>query len=189
MKRSILSSLIVASAFVSGIASANTVNGGRVNFEGELVNAACAVDMSSVNQTIKMGQVRTANFATTGATSGAIPFDIKLTGCDSSVGGTAATGTTPAVPATVAVGFLGVVDSQNASALAISGGAGAATGIGIRIIDKGGVPVQFNGTPGTAINITNGTMSIPFQASYISTAATVTAGTANATATFTVTYL
>lgn len=189
MKRTILSSLIFASAFVSGIASANTVNGGRVNFEGELVNAACAVDMSSVNQTIKMGQVRTSSFTAVGATTGAVPFDIKLTGCDSSVGGTPAAGGAPAIPATVAVGFLGVQDASSATALAISGGAGAATGIGIRILDKAGTAVTFDGTPGTAINVKNGTMSIPFQASYIATAASVTAGTANSTATFTVTYL
>src|SRR5690606_12160915 len=176
----VLSSLIIASAFLSGIVSANTVNGGRVNFEGELVSAACAVDMSSMNQTVHMGQVRTASFATTGATSSAVPFDIKLTGC-APVG-------TPAAPQTVAVGFLGVTSSANPEALAISGGAGTATGLGIQIRDSAGNPVRMNGTPSTSHEINRDTMSIPFQASYISTAATVTAGTANATATFALTY-
>lgn len=180
MKLSILSSLIVASAFVSGIASANTVNGGSVNFEGELVNAACAVDMSSMNQTIQMGQVRTASFTAIGATSGSVPFDIKLTGCDTAVVGDA--------PQTVAVSFVGVASPTNTNALAISGGAGTATGIGIQIRDSSGTPVPMNGTPSTAHEINRTTMSIPFQASYISTNAAVTAGAANATATFALTY-
>lgn len=182
MKHTVLSSVIIASAFLSGIASANTVNGGRVNFEGELVSAACAVDMSSMNQTIQMGQVRTASFATTGATSAAVPFDIKLTGCDTALIGS------PAAPQTVAVSFVGVASSTNPNALAISGGAGTATGIGIQIRDSSGTPVRMDGTPGTAHEIDRTTMSIPFQASYISTAAAVTAGTANATATFALTY-
>ena len=64
MKRTVLSSVIIASAFLSGVASAAT-NGGTVKFEGELVNAACAVDTSSMHQTVQMGQVRTASFAAT----------------------------------------------------------------------------------------------------------------------------
>lgn len=182
MKRTVLSSVIIASALLSGIASANTVNGGRINFEGELVSAACAVDMSSMNQTIQMGQVRTASFTTAGATSGAIPFDIKLTGCD-----TALTGT-PAAPQTVAVSFVGVASAMNPNALAISGGAGTATGIGIQILDSTSTAVSLDGTPGNTHVIDRTTMSIPFQASYISTEPTVTAGTANATATFALTY-
>ncbi|MEP8861262.1 fimbrial protein (plasmid) [Enterobacter asburiae] len=186
MKRTVISSLIVASAFISGIAQAATVNGGTVNFEGELVNAACAV--KTQNLTVPMGQFRTASFASVGATSGSVPFNIELTGCDSSIGGTAATGTTPAVPGRVAVGFTGVVDSTNPNALALSAGAGSASGVALRILDKRGTPVALDGTAGTATPMMNGDMKLPFSASYISTAATVQAGTANATALFTLTY-
>jgi len=35
-----------------------TVNGGTVHFKGEVVNAACAIDSESMNQTVELGQVR-----------------------------------------------------------------------------------------------------------------------------------
>lgn len=186
MKRTILSSLIVASSLVSAFASAATVNGGTIEFKGELVNAACAV--ATTQKTVPMGQFRTASFTAVGSVSGAVPFDIELVGCDSSVGGNP--NTTPPTPSSVQIGFTGVVDTTATNALAIAQGAGDAKGVALRILDKTGAPVALNGTstPGSSTDLMNGNMKIPFQAQYVSTLATPTAGTANATAIFTVTY-
>lgn len=56
----------------------DSVNGGTVHFKGEVVNAACAVDAGSVDQTVQLGQVRTASLAQEGAASSAVGFDIQL---------------------------------------------------------------------------------------------------------------
>ena len=57
-------SMAVFSAPDPGVATnasaATTVNGGTVHFKGEVVNAACAVNMNSVDQTVLLGQVRSA---------------------------------------------------------------------------------------------------------------------------------
>lgn len=186
MKRTILSSLIVASSLVSAFASAATFNGGTIEFKGELVNAACAV--STTQKTVPMGQFRTASFTSVGSVTGPVPFDIELTNCDPSVGGTPATGTTPAVPAKVQVGFTGVIDTTAGDAIAIASGTNAAKGVALRILDRTNTPVALDGTPGVDTNILNQDMKIPFQAQYVSTLATPVAGAANATAIFTVTY-
>jgi major type 1 subunit fimbrin (pilin) len=185
MMRTAISSFVFACSFMSGIASAAvTVEGGRVDFKGELVVAACAVDVSSVDQTINLGQVRTAALDKVGATSAAADFSINLTDCDPSV--TTST-ETPGVPGTVAVGFYGVQkDGYGEPALAITG-AGAASGIAIVIKDKTGKAVALDGKAGEKNTLQSGVHSLPFQASYVRTG-DLTAGTANATATFSLTY-
>ncbi|SRB46838.1 tyrosine recombinase [Escherichia coli] len=55
----VLSALSLSSA--AALADTTTVNGGTVHFKGEVVNAACAVDAGSVDQTVQLGQVRTAS--------------------------------------------------------------------------------------------------------------------------------
>jgi major type 1 subunit fimbrin (pilin) len=53
----------------AALAATTTVNGGTVHFKGEVVNAACAVDAGSIDQTVQLGQVRSAKLATAGSTS------------------------------------------------------------------------------------------------------------------------
>lgn len=43
------------SEFRGGPADTTTVNGGTVHFKGEVVNAACAVDAGSIDQTVQLG--------------------------------------------------------------------------------------------------------------------------------------
>lgn len=50
----VLSALSLSSA--AALADTTTVNGGTVHFKGEVVNAACAVDAGSVDQTVQLGQ-------------------------------------------------------------------------------------------------------------------------------------
>ncbi|MGW9797087.1 type 1 fimbria pilin, partial [Serratia sp. 121840015-2] len=56
-----IKSLIAVSLLTAGVthAATTTVNGGTVHFKGEVVNAACAVDAGSVDQTVQLGQVKT----------------------------------------------------------------------------------------------------------------------------------
>lgn len=102
----VLSALSLSSA--AALADTTTVNGGTVHFKGEVVNAACAVDAGSIDQTVQLGQVRSAKLATAGSTSSAVGFNIQLDDCD----------TTVATKASVA--FSGTaVDSSNTTVLAL----------------------------------------------------------------------
>ncbi|VFS75182.1 Fimbrial subunit type 1 precursor [Raoultella planticola] len=79
----VLSALSLSSA--AALADTTTVNGGTVHFKGEVVNAACAVDAGSIDQTVQLGQVRSAKLATAGSTSSAVGFNIQLDDCDTTV--------------------------------------------------------------------------------------------------------
>gem|GEM_PF-178687 len=106
MKLSNIASTVIATlALVAGAAHAEdtttpvSVNGGTVHFKGELVNAACSVNTDSSEQTVNLGQYRTAKFTKVGDTTSNIPFTIELNDCD------------PAVAKTAAVAFTGHTDT------------------------------------------------------------------------------
>lgn len=159
-------------------AASTQVNGGTVHFKGEIVNAACAVDADSIDQTVQLGQVRADRLAANGATSSAVGFNIQLDDCSTKV----------ATKASVA--FLGTaIDTTNTDVLALQdSAAGSATNVGVQILDRSGTPVKLDGvTYSTATTLNDGTNVIPFQARYYAVNA-ATAGVANADATFKVQY-
>lgn len=172
----VLSALSLSSA--AALADTTTVNGGTVHFKGEVVNAACAVDAGSVDQTVQLGQVRTASLAQEGATSSAVGFNIQLNDCDTNVASKAA------------VAFLGTaIDAGHTNVLALqSSAAGSATNVGVQILDRTGAALTLDGaTFSEQTTLNNGTNTIPFQARYFATGA-ATPGAANADATFKVQY-
>lgn len=184
MRKLLLGTLIGASMLSSGFVAAETatVSGGTVHFTGQIVNAACAVSTNSSDQTVNLGQYRTANFTDVGAYSSKVPFTIKLEDCDT------------AVSTTAAVAFNGSADATDNTVLSTSnittGGAGAAIGVGIEISDSKGIVLSPNGsTFSTPLTLTNGNgNTLNFSARYKSTLASVTAGQADADATFTMQY-
>lgn len=174
-------SLAAGIAFVSGAAHADTVtvNGGTIHFNGELVNAACAVSTQSSDQTVKLGQYRTAAFAKVGDTSAQVPFTIVLNDCDASVSTMAS------------VSFSGQTDATDPTLLSINSGGNSstATGVGIEILDSASKVLTPDGsTFSTKKTLINGTNTLPFTARYKSTTTTATAGQANADATFVMKY-
>ncbi|AKA23654.1 type 1 fimbrial major subunit FimA [Pseudomonas chlororaphis] len=159
-------------------AAVTTASGGTVHFKGEVVNAACAVDAGSIEQTVQLGQVRSASLAASGQTSSAVGFNIQLNDCDITTIKTAA------------IAFSGTaVDSANPNVLGLqSSAAGGATNVGVQILDNTGSPVVLDGTTASAkYTLSEGTNIIPFQARYYATGV-ATAGIANADATFKVQY-
>ena len=84
----VVSVLAMSSAAVSAAEGdesvTTTVNGGVIHFKGEVVNAACAIDSESMNQTVELGQVRSSRLAKAGDLSSAVemvfstPVMIKL---------------------------------------------------------------------------------------------------------------
>lgn len=158
--------------------AATQANGGTVHFKGEVVNAACAVDANSMDQTVELGQVRTEMLSAADKTSNAVGFNIQLDGCNTKV----------ATKASIA--FIGTtIDSAHSNVLALQdSAAGNATNVGIQILDRTGNPVDLDGTSYTAeTTLIDGVNVLPFQARYFAIDQ-ATAGTANADATFKVQY-
>ncbi|MEL4013220.1 type 1 fimbrial major subunit FimA [Dryocola clanedunensis] len=181
MKINVLALSLVSSLSLFSLASnayTTTVNGGAIHFKGEVVNAACAIDAGSADQTIQLGQVRSARLATAGSNSSAVGFKIQLNDCDTTVSTKAA------------VAFTGVaVSSAYDTVLALqSSAAGSAGNVGVQILDGQGVALKLDGaTFSNPVTLNDGTSILPFQARYYATGA-ATAGTANADATFKVQY-
>ncbi|EFZ55425.1 type-1 fimbrial protein, A chain [Escherichia coli LT-68] len=146
--------------------------------KGEVVNAACAIDSESMNQTVELGQVRSSRLAKAGDLSSAVGFNIKLNDCDTNVSSNAA------------VAFLGTTVTSNDDTLALqSSAAGSAQNVGIQILDRTGEVLILDGATFSAkTDLIDGTNILPFQARYIALGQSV-AGTANADATFKVQYL
>ncbi|EFP0197003.1 type 1 fimbrial major subunit FimA [Escherichia coli] len=171
----VVSVLAMSSAAVSAAEGdesvTTTVNGGVIHFKGEVVNAACAIDSESMNQTVELGQVRSSRLAKAGDLSSAVGFNIKLNDCDTNVSSNAA------------VAFLGDTLALQSSA------AGSAQNVGIQILDRTGEVLILDGATFSAkTDLIDGTNILPFQARYIALGQSV-AGTANADATFKVQYL
>lgn len=183
MKRKLMTSSVIACLMlVAGAAVAAdpvSVSGGTVHFEGELVNAACAVSTQSSDQVVTLGQYRTASFAAVGDTTAQIPFTIVLNDCD------------PKVAATAAVAFSGQTDITNNNLLAVSSSDNSTTagGVGIEILDNTSTALKPDGaTFSTAQALVEGTNTLRFSARYKATATSATPGQANADATFIMKY-
>lgn len=177
----VVSVLAMSSAAVSAAEGdesvTTTVNGGVIHFKGEVVNAACAIDSESMNQTVELGQVRSSRLAKAGDLSSAVGFNIKLNDCDTNVSSNAA------------VAFLGTTVTSNDDTLALqSSAAGSAQNVGIKFWTVQEVLVLDGATFSAKTDLIDGTNILPFQARYIALGQSV-AGTANADATFKVQYL
>lgn len=84
--------------------------------------------------------------------------------------------------------FTGTADaSGNRLRVGVGEASGFATGVSIEIADSAGTPINLECVVGR-LSAGGGQQPLRFQASYYSTAATVTAGTGNAVAQFTVAY-
>ncbi|EBH9978767.1 type 1 fimbrial protein subunit FimA [Salmonella enterica subsp. arizonae serovar 40:z36:-] len=190
MKHKLMTSTIASLIFIAGAAVAAdptptptptpvSVSGGTIHFEGKLVNAACAVSTKSADQTVTLGQYRTASFTTVGDTTALVPFTIVLNDCD------------PKVAATAAVAFSGQADKTNNNLLAVSSADNSttATGVGIEILDNTSSPLKPDGATFSAKQaLIEGTNTLRFTARYKATVADTTPGQANADATFIMKY-
>lgn len=171
-RKAIVGLALVLSGFGS---SAMASIDGTVQFKGEIVDTPCVVSTDSSDQTVTLGKVKASTFAVVKDTSADQGFAIKLEECDASVKKTAN------------VTFTGSEDSDDNTLLAINSVSGAATGVGIEILNNDGTPIPM-GTLGADNALQNGENTLNFKAHYKSTLAAVTPGAANSQADFQVTY-
>ncbi|QGH63263.1 fimbrial protein [Serratia proteamaculans] len=181
MKKTLLATSLAVTAFLS--ASSAFAADGIVNFTGSITDTACKVDMgASSTLAVPMGKISTTSFSGAGSTAAASKFSLQLKSCPAAT--------------TATVKFDGIAANGDDKVLALTAGTGIATGVGVQITDKDGNAVPLQGNSGSydlkagdandpLKDVTN---NLDFTARYIATAATVTAGTANATANFTINY-
>ncbi|SNY79604.1 fimbrial protein [Enterobacter sp. CC120223-11] len=175
MKKNLIAVAIAATAVLS--MSNAFAAAGTVNFTGEILDAACTVDVASQNQTVALGQYNKSEFTAAGDTTAAKKFNVVLKDC-------------PATVTSAHVMFDGKPDTTNSSLLAIdSSVAGAATGVAINLMTADKADLGLHGDNGyryTLVSTADNTLD--FYAQYKSTAAAVTAGPANSVANFSVVY-
>ncbi|ECP6958883.1 type 1 fimbrial protein subunit FimA [Salmonella enterica] len=165
MKHKLMTSTIASLMFVAGAAVAAdptpvSVSGGTIHFEGKLVNAACAVSTKSADQTVTLGQYRTASFTAIGDTTAQVPFSGQADNTNTNL--------------------LAVSSADNST---------TATGVGIEILDNTSSPLKPDGATFSAKQaLVEGTNTLRFTARYKATAAATTPGQANADATFIMKY-
>lgn len=172
--------LIVAAFAVTAALSMSNVfaAAGTVNFTGEILDAACTVDVASQNQTVDLGKYNKSEFNnTSGIKTAATGFNIVLKDCPSTVSSTK-------------VRFDGTPEATDSRLLAIDSTVqGAAKGVAINLMtaDKADLPLH-------GLNSYNYTLSstepntLKFYAQYQSTSTQVEAGPANSVASFSVVY-
>jgi major type 1 subunit fimbrin (pilin) len=174
-KNIIVATLVAAAAMTTASAFASD---GTINFTGSVIDASCNVTNAATGSlSVPMGQVSKSAFSAAGDTAAATKFTLKVTGCPTTTDGA------------VRVSFDGTSVSGNSSVLALTGAgtAGVASGLGIQLSDatQAVVPLNVNSA---SYALTAGAADLDFVARYIATAAAVTVGSADATASFSIIY-
>ncbi|EOI2493050.1 MULTISPECIES: fimbrial protein [Enterobacter] len=170
---------IIVAAFTATVALSMSnafAAAGTVNFTGEILDAACTVDVGSQNQTVELGKYNKSEFSAAGDTTAAKKFNIVLKDCPDTI--TAAH-----------VAFDGKPDATDSNLLAIdSSVSGAATGVAINLMTADKADLGLHGDNGYRYTLTTDDNTLDFYAQYKSTSDTVTAGPANSVANFSVVY-
>ncbi|WP_421512497.1 fimbrial protein (plasmid) [Enterobacter sp. JS8-1] len=175
MKKTIIAATLATTATL--FMSNAFASAGTVNFNGEILDAACSVDVGSQNQTVELGKYNKSEFTAAGDVTAATKFNIVLKDC-------------PATVTSATVRFDGTPDTTDSTLLAIdSSVAGAATGVGINLMTADMAQLPLHGSNGYSYTLSStADNTLDFYAQYKSTVASVTAGPANSVANFSVVY-
>ena len=126
--------LYLLSALVSLAVNNASAADSTITISGYVRDNACAVAGESKDFTVDLMDNAAKQFHAVGATTPLVPFRIVLSPCGSSV-------------TAVKVGFVGVADSINTDLLQLDGGASAAAGMGVQILDAQQTTAQAPGAP------------------------------------------
>lgn len=142
---------------------------------GTVQTVACSVTNSNI--TVNMGKAKNTDFSGPGSTSGEADFSIALN-CDASTN----------INMTLAAGSSGAADATNGVLnLDNAGAADSASGVGVQVLFNN-APVALGTRLTVARTTADGAYAVPLKARYYQTQPAVTAGKADANATFTMTY-
>ncbi|MDX5627702.1 MULTISPECIES: fimbrial protein [unclassified Brenneria] len=168
--------LALAAGLWGGLFSAHAELGStNMRLTATLVSNSCAVSVASQEQTVNMGTLAAKQFSAGKAGADPVRFAVNLERCGSAVSSVSAT-------------FSGTADANDSTLLALNSESTAAH-VGIAILDKdrnriplGGASEQYPLTAGVS------NAQLVFYGQYVATQDSVTAGSANGDATFTLTY-
>lgn len=171
-----LNKIMLAAVMTLGtISMANAANqgAGTVTFKGSIIDAPCSIEPESIDQTVKLGDIATAQLKN-GGKSTPQDFLIKLVGCEM---GTFKTVTTT---------FTGAESEAAPGLLAMKG---SARGASISINDVDGKQLDL-GEPSKAQELTDGQSTLRFSAHLQGdgASAAVTPGEFSSVADFTLAY-
>jgi minor fimbrial subunit len=107
-----------------------------ISITGRILDNTCAVSAGSKDFTVDLMHNAAKQFHTTGATTPVVPFQIVLSPCGASA-------------TAVKVRFTGLADSDNTSLLKLDGGAAAAAGMGVQILDSDQKMLPLNAAAST----------------------------------------
>ncbi|WP_367672582.1 fimbrial protein [Serratia symbiotica] len=173
MKAKILLLAVIAASM--GVNHALHAEDGKINFIGNVTDTACVISTSSASQTVNLRSVSAKNFSAAGSTASATRFDIKLTDCPDSV-------------TSANVHFDGPTHPANSTILALNSDQ-TATNVGVAIYEHDGVTQIPIDTASADVKLSPAaTNTLEYVAKYYATEVPVTAGTANANASFTIAY-
>lgn len=146
--------------------------GNNLEFSGTIVAQTCDVDISSVSQSIDLGQFSVVDFPSTGTTTKFKPFNINLKNCSRGIVGTK-------------IWFTGTADRDDPSLLALTNtGMGdenmLASGVGVELLDEEQDDVSINNADSVVYPLKAGRNTLSFYIRYKSTRPTVTSGNATA---------
>ncbi|WP_418112709.1 fimbrial protein [[Enterobacter] lignolyticus] len=175
INNNMITAAIVASAVLC-LTTANAADG-TINFTGEIIDQACAVDIGSNNtMSVDMGRIARTSFQSAGDESDSTKFTIKLINC-------------PATVTSAKVKFDGANDQNNSDLLAITQGASSADGVAIKLMTADKTLLGLNQVNSYSYPLVSAAdNNLDFYAAYKSTQTAVTAGLANSVASFTVNY-
>lgn len=148
---------------------------GFIHFTGNITDQTCSIDAASQQQTVALGKIAKSTLnGKVGSQAAATKFSLIVKSCPETITG-------------ASLKFDGNGDSRYPDLLALDSVSGAATGVAVQIADKLGTEIPLH-TASAEFPLTTGTNTLDFTARYISTASTVTVGSANATTEFTIVY-
>lgn len=144
----------------------------NLEFTGTIVAQTCDVDISSLSQSIDLGQFSVSDFPSTGTTTKFKPFNINLKNCSRGIAG-------------AKIWFTGESDPDNPALLAITdtgmgSGSMLASGVGVEILDENQDIVSINNADSAIYPLKAGRNTLSFYIRYKSTRPTVTSGNATA---------
>ncbi|HEO9718464.1 TPA: type 1 fimbrial protein [Morganella morganii subsp. morganii] len=149
MKKVVLA--LAVSSVMAMTAQAANQGGGKINFHGEVIDAACSIDANSLKQTVELGSVAKVQLAK-GGKSTPVDFTIQLHNCDITSGKTAT------------VSFNGIAGDSAKGLDKAFGVSGPASGsMGVVITDAGG-NVIAPGDTSNAFTLNDGDNELNFKA-------------------------
>lgn len=174
---SVLTMMAAGSAMAAPVVTPITVNGGTINFTGEVTDAACIVNPNSTNQMIELSPLKTSEVVK-GQAGASRDVKIYLENC------------TIDTYTTASFAFSGVPDLSDNTVLSNTAGAGGAEGVGVQMKDMDGKVINFTAPDdsGAKMTLIKGTNVAMFSAALIGAGDTVKPGHVAATTNFKVHY-